>query len=199
MDIPFERTSFVIIRLTQLLYSTGIKFYSFWRQSLSREIMLKDGSLLTIRLAEASDAAEIIEYAETISSESDNLTFGPGEFGIGIEDERAFVEKINGGNNSIYLVGIIDGRIVGSIIFAGGTRPRTAHTGEMSMSVLKAHWGKGIGTALINALIIWAKGTGIVTKMNLNVRIDNKNGIGLYRKAGFIEVGKTSRDLCIMG
>lgn len=166
---------------------------------MSIEIMLKDGSLLTIRPAEACDAAEIIEYAEAISSESDNLTFGPGEFGIGIEDEKAFVEKINGANNSVYLVGVIAGKIVGSIIFSGGTRPRTAHTGEMSMSVLKAHWGKGIGTALIKALIGWAKVTGVVTKMNLNVRTDNRSAIKLYQKAGFIEVGKTSRDLFIKG
>lgn len=161
--------------------------------------MLKDGSLLTIRPAEACDAAEITDYAEAISAESDNLTFGPGEFGIGVSEEEAFIDKLNRGSNSIYLVGIISGKIVGSIIFAGGTRPRTAHTGEMSMSVLKAHWAKGIGTTLLDALKEWARGTGIVTKMNLNVRTDNSNAIKLYKKAGFTEAGKITMDLFVRG
>lgn len=166
---------------------------------MRKDVMLKDGSVLTIRPAEACDAAEVIDYAEEISAESDNLTFGPGEFGIGISEEQAFIRKINGSSNSIYLVGIIAGEIVGSIIFAGGARPRIAHTGEMSMSVIRRFWGKGVGTALIDALIEWAKGTGIVTKMNLNVRTDNGNAIRLYKKAGFVETGKISRDLFVKG
>lgn len=166
---------------------------------MRRDVILKDGSFLAIRPAEACDAAAVIDYAEAISTESDNLTFGPGEFGIGVEEEKAYINKMNGGNNSIYLLGTIDGKIVGSIIFTGGSRPRTAHTGEMSMSVLRSFWGKGIGTALIDTLIKWAKRTGIVTKMNLNVRTDNVNAIKLYKKAGFVEAGKISRDLFVKG
>ena len=40
----------------------------------------------------------------------------------------------------------VGGRIVGTLNFSGGARPRTAHIGEIGVSVLKEYWGKGIGT-----------------------------------------------------
>jgi RimJ/RimL family protein N-acetyltransferase len=50
-------------------------------------LMLKNGVSVVIREARTSDANKILEYVNTISSESDFLTFGQGEFGVSILKE----------------------------------------------------------------------------------------------------------------
>ena len=83
--------------------------------------------------------------------------------------------------------------------FAAGKRPRTQHTGEFGMSVRRDDWGLGIGSRLLDALINWARSSGIVTKINLRVRTDNERAMALYRAKGFILEGTISRDLCVNG
>jgi RimJ/RimL family protein N-acetyltransferase len=163
------------------------------------ETQLKSGEILLIREATGDDASDLLSYVEAISGESDNLTFGPGEFDITLEQEAQFLAGLQKQDNSIYLVALLDGTIVGSISFMGGRRARTAHTGEFGVSVLKAHWGKGIGTALMEALLKWCRGTGTIRKVNLRVRPDNTGAIQIYRKLGFKEEGRITRDLYING
>jgi RimJ/RimL family protein N-acetyltransferase len=160
---------------------------------------LKDGRQLTIREATGDDASALIEYVEAISGESNFISFGPGEFGMTVEEEVKFLEGSRSKDNQIYLVAEIDGEIVGSTNFTGGRRPRMAHTGEFGVSVRKAYWGLGVGSALLDALIEWAKGTDIVTKINLRVRADNERGIALYKRKGFVHEGTETRGFRIDG
>jgi RimJ/RimL family protein N-acetyltransferase len=61
--------------------------------------------------------------------------------------------------------------------------------GELAMLVA-AHWrSRGIGTALVEAAIQWAKARGL-HKLTLSVFPHNTAAIGLYRKLGFIEEGR---------
>lgn len=164
-----------------------------------RELRLKNGENIVIRPAKTNDAVELIEYLEKISSESDNLTFGPGEFEISVEQEVNFLESMAGSDNAIYLVAHKGDHIVGSLNFAGGGRPRVAHTGEFGVSVLKAYWDNGIGTELIKYLLEWCRESGRIRKVNLRVRTDNEQAIHVYRKLGFVEEGIISREFLIDG
>jgi RimJ/RimL family protein N-acetyltransferase len=51
--------------------------------------------------------------------------------------------------------------------------------------VRKAHWGKGIGSLMIDTLLDWTRETRIATKVNLRVRTDNRRAIGLDLQKGF--------------
>jgi RimJ/RimL family protein N-acetyltransferase len=93
----------------------------------------------------------------------------------------------------------MDGEIVGNLAFRAGTRPRVAHVGEFGVSVLKSYWGIGIGKYLVQSLLDWAKDGGIIRKINLRVKEDNRTGIVLYKKLGFREEGIRTRDFCIDG
>ncbi|PAB60267.1 GNAT family N-acetyltransferase [Anaeromicrobium sediminis] len=159
-----------------------------------REIKLKDGSTLIIKEGNRSHAKEMMKYIDAISTESDFLTFGQGEFNITLEEEEKFIESVSKKDNAIFIVAEIEGKIVGNLSFSGGGRPRIAHTGEMGVSVLKDYWGQGIGTELIKYLIHWSKESNIIKKINLRVRTDNVSGIGLYKKLGFVEEGSIKRD-----
>lgn len=164
-----------------------------------KELRLKNGESIVIRPAKTNDAVELIEYLEKISSESDNLTFGPGEFEISVEQEVNFLESMANSDNAIYLIAHNGYNIVGSLNFSGGGRPRVAHTGEFGVSVLKAYWYYGIGTELIKYLLEWCTASGRIKKVNLRVRTDNEHAIHVYRKLGFVEEGIITREFLING
>ncbi|MHB1394294.1 MAG: GNAT family N-acetyltransferase [Clostridia bacterium] len=161
------------------------------------QLKLKNGETVVIRPATKSDAKALIKYINTVSGESDNLTFGPGEFGMNVEQEENFLDNTAKQNNAIYLIAEAGGEIVGSLNFSGGARPRIAHTGEFGVSVLKEYWGNGIGTELIKYLIKWSKKSGVIRKINLRVRTDNVSAIHVYKKLGFTEEGVIIREFFI--
>lgn len=164
-----------------------------------RRHRLKDGRGLTIREAEPEDAAALLRYVEAVSGESDFLSFGPGEFDLTEAEEEAFLRQCRRSDNQIYMLGIVDGEIVAATSFTGGRRPRLRHAGEFGLSVREECRGLGIGTRMLDALIDWARGTGIVTKINLKVRTDNHRAIALYERAGFVMEGTISREMLLRG
>lgn len=158
-------------------------------------ILLKSGEMITVRKAVVDDAEGLIYHVNTIAGESEFITFGPGEFEITVEKEREILEAYAKADNKIFLVAEVDNEIIGCVTFAGGGRERTKHTGEFGISIRQKYWGQGIGTVLLNRLIIWAKDSGIVRKINLRVRSDNERGIKLYTKMGFVKEGLLTRDM----
>lgn len=97
------------------------------------------------------------------------------------------------------MIAEIDGRIVGNLNFDGGQRPRTRHMGEFGLTVLKDYWGQGVGSILLKYLINWSRETGVIKKINLTVREDNKTAIKLYKKFGFKEEGFITRFFYLEG
>lgn len=160
---------------------------------------IKNGYSVLIREARGSDASKILKFIDMISSESDFLTFGQGEFIMSIKQEEEFLDKIAKQNNALFIVAEIDSKIIGTASFSGGARPRISHIGELSVSVLKEYWGNGIGTELIKYMIDWCKQSGVIRKMNLIVRDDNFSAIHIYKKVGFTEEGVITRDLQLNG
>ncbi len=68
------------------------------------------------------------------------------------------------------------------------SNPRLSHRGYLGMGVLKSHRKKGLGTALLNAVLEHAQKIGL-EKVELNVYPDNLGAIALYKKFGFLETG----------
>ncbi len=164
----------------------------------TREVPVK-GYTLLIREAQPADAEKMVEYVNIVAGESDNIGFGPGEITLTVEQEREIVSRYAEADNMIFLVGYIGDELVSLANFSSSQRPRMRHTGEFGMSVKKKYWRHGIGQAMLQALIDWAKGTGIIRKMNLRVTTYNTAGIALYEKMGFKKVGIITRDMMING
>lgn len=164
-----------------------------------KKLSLRDGREITIRKAVRSDALKMVQYVSKIGGESDNLTFGLNEFDITVEKEELIIDSTNSRDNSIMIVAEMDGQIVSMLSLGSGTRQRTRHVGEFGITVGKPFWGLGIGSAMIEYMLEWARDTHIIRKINLRARIDNKNAISLYKKYGFKEEGVATRDLYING
>ena len=90
--------------------------------------------------------------------------------------------------NSVSLVAELDGKVVGSAginIFKG----RRRHCASLAISVHDDYQHKGIGTALMNALIDLADNWYRLKRIELEVYVDNKVAINLYKKFGFVVEG----------
>ena len=167
--------------------------------SNSQENVLKNGKTLIIRPAIPADGTAIIDYLNVIAGESDNVTFGPGDFGKTVEQEQAYLTGLQDSKNSILIVGIVEGQISSVANVSGGSRPRTEHNSSFGITVRKQYWRQGIGKAIMAYLLNWAKSTHLIRKINLSVRIDNTPAISLYRAMGFEQEGVISREMLIDG
>ncbi|RKP48335.1 GNAT family N-acetyltransferase [Trinickia fusca] len=89
---------------------------------------------------------------------------------------------------SVRLCATIDGDIVGH-----GTllvhKPRRSHCGNVALSVHDAYVDRGIGTALMHAMIDCADRQLGLRRLELTVFADNARAIALYRKFGFADEG----------
>ncbi len=160
---------------------------------------LKDGSMVTLREASPSDAQDLLAYLNYVAGESNFLSFGENEFELSEAEEADFLKKCHESNNELYLLAITQDQIVGTIHLAAGKRARVRHSGEFGISIIKAYWGLGIGSILLDALIHWAKATNIIKKINLKVRRDNGRAIKLYKRKGFTHEGTLTDEICIDG
>ena len=160
---------------------------------------MKNNLRLTLRRAEPNDAEKVLAYLNQVAGESENISFGPGEFELSVEEERAFLRHIAQSPTSVYLIAEIAGEIAGTLSFSTGKRPRLQHAGEFGMTVLRRYWNRGTGSQMLAYLIDWARQTGTIRKINLRVRVDNLAAIHLYEKYGFVQEGRVTREFYLHG
>lgn len=161
--------------------------------------LLKDGRQFLIREAAGPDARTVLAYLETVSGESDFLTFGPGEFDYSEAEEVAILENFQAATNQLFLLGLVAGELASILSFSGGRRPRVRHSGDLAITVRRDYWGLGAGGHMIDALLNWARQGGTITKINLQVRSDNGRAIRLYEKKGFYREGTIHQGIFVNG
>jgi RimJ/RimL family protein N-acetyltransferase len=172
---------------------------NFEKTELPQELLLKNDFHLTLRRAEPRDVEQLPGYIDQVAGESENITFGPGEFELSVEEERAFLQQTASAPTSLYLVAEAAGEIAGTLTFSTGKRPRLQHAGEFGMTVLRKYWNLGIGSQMLAYLIEWARQSGTIRKINLRVRVDNLPAIHLYEKYGFVQEGRLTREFYLHG
>lgn len=107
---------------------------------------------------------------------------------IGLSKER--LEKQQPG---LYrYVALADGRLVGSATLYQSQNPRARHVAGVGMGVHRDYWGVGIGSQLMAALLELADNWLNLTRVELEVNVDNAAGVRLYQKFGF-EIEGTHR------
>ena len=144
------------------------------------------------REAVANDAEGLLWHIQTVGGETDNLSFGKDTFSISIEREARFIDRFYKNKNDIMLVALDGDKVVGNAVVERNKVLRYNHRAEISITVLKEYWGRGIGSSLINIMIDFAKKTGIEI-LYLEVRADNLRAISLYERFGFEKIGKYNR------
>jgi L-phenylalanine/L-methionine N-acetyltransferase len=99
--------------------------------------------------------------------------------------EKRFADKAASQTN---LVAVIAGKAVG-MIFLGREEARRSHVGSLGMAVHDAYAGRGVGTALMAAVIDLADNWLQLKRLELSVYADNARAIALYERFGFEREG----------
>jgi len=143
--------------------------------------------MIAIRPAEPSDAPELVSLAASVGQEAgDDLltteTWRP------VGDERRYLKAVRRHADAAVYVAVVGGRIVGRLSLARDPHPASTHVADLGLMVAESHRRRGIGTALLEAAVAWAKGSG-VSKLELHVFPWNEPAIQLYERFGFEREG----------
>ena len=146
---------------------------------------------VTVRRAEPSDFEPICETFRDESAYSGTLQlpYPSAE----IWRKRIAEPKVD----EFMLVAFVDGKMAGNAgLHHAGNSPRRAHAMALGMAVRGEFQGRGVGTALMRALLQVADDWLHVFRIELTVFADNERAIALYRKFGF-EVEGTHREYAL--
>ena len=134
---------------------------------------------ITIRTADPSDAEAILKCYTAPLAARNTLQIPYRS----LESVREQLTKSGEGDH--LLVAEIEGEVVGVIGLHTPSRPRVNHKAEVGMMVRDDWKGKGVGAALMQAVIELADKWLNLTRIELTVFTDNESAIALYRKFGF--------------
>lgn len=158
-----------------------------------KKIRLANNMFCIIRNATMDDAKSVLENTKIIREETDFLLSYPDEINFSIEEKEEFLKNKENSSCEIQICSVVNDRIVGLAgISAVGSKDKVKHRAEFGISIEKAYYGLGIGTALTKACIDCAKTAGY-RQLELEVVAENKNAIALYKKFGFKETGRNPR------
>jgi len=142
---------------------------------------------LTIRAREPGDWQQI-----SVLLELPKVRWGTLRLPFTRQDQwRRAMENPSDANTGI--VAVLDGSLVGSADVTQH-KGRRGHAGEIGLSVHDDFHGRGIGTALMAALIDVADNWLNLKRLELTVYVDNEPAIRLYRKFGFAVEGTRRAD-----
>ncbi len=134
-----------------------------------------------VRPARAGDAPAMAELMAAVAAERDAIATEPP---VDIGERTALFARSAG--ESVVAVG--GGRIVGML----HVEVSRHGFGDLGMLVDRGWRGRGVGSALVQTAIDWARGQGL-HKLCLEVFAHNTAAIALYRKSGFAEEGRRVR------
>ena len=131
-----------------------------------------------VRPAVPGDARAMAESFAAVAEERDGIATEPP---VDIEERAALFARSMDGS----VVAVAGGRIVGFLHVEASRHG----FGEFGMLVDRDWRGRGVGSALVQAAIGWARGQGL-HKLCLEVFAHNAAAIAVYRKSGFVEEGR---------
>lgn len=158
-----------------------------------KEITLKDGRSCTLRNPTAADAENIIKHMAVTSDQTDYMMRYGDEVTVEEWEEAEYLSLIEQSSNAAMICAIVEGRLVANGGFnCVADRAKCRHRAEFGISIRRAFWGLGIGTAILEGVIELAKQAGY-EQLELEVVSTNKRGLALYEKMGFEKCGTKPR------
>jgi RimJ/RimL family protein N-acetyltransferase len=147
-----------------------------------------------IREAVPDDAEAAIAFVQRIAEEPDVcVPLAPGEFNVTVEEERRIIAEYAAAPNGLFLVAEsdVDG-IIGVCDCKAYKRVAMRHVTTLGVSVRRDRRGRGVGTALVQRVIDWARAGGVVKRIELQVYARNP-AVRLYERLGFVVEGRHAR------
>jgi RimJ/RimL family protein N-acetyltransferase len=151
-----------------------------------------------VRRADESDAAAIIELRRALFTETCFMLLEPGEFQDSVEEEAKRISRLNARDNCLMLLAEEQGQPIGTLTAYGGETRRIRHRATLAVGVAKAHWGKGVATALLEYALRWSREMHL-RRIELTVHTTNQRAIAAYKRCGFQVEGVRQSSLLVDG
>lgn len=154
-----------------------------------KEIVLKNGQKCLLRSPKPEEAQEMLDFLKTCAFETKFLLRYPEEVTETFEQEALFLEAMNKSEYSLMIVAVIDGEIAGSSHLNIHRRLKVRHRGDIGIAIKKKYWHLGLGTALLQEIIAYARENGCL-QLELEFIEGNERAKALYEKMGFTVFGE---------
>lgn len=149
-----------------------------------KTIPLRDGRTARLATPTAGEAEALLACVKTCFGETPYLSRDPDEFTITAAQEAAWIEAARQSSDTALVVCTVDGQLVGNGQIDFNSMRKTRHRAVLALSVLRAAWGLGIGTALLTELLALARQRGVEI-VELSFIEGNDRARRLYEKFGF--------------
>lgn len=152
---------------------------------------------LMIREAREVDAATLVRLKKTVFSETDSLLQSMADYDGDLEEERYLIRRYRNLENSA-LIAAFEGReAIGFLTLQGAHLHRSRHVAQLGIAVTKDRWGEGIGRALMDQGLDWARANPIIQKISLMVYEENQRAIKIYEDYGFEREGLLKNEVML--
>jgi RimJ/RimL family protein N-acetyltransferase len=146
---------------------------------------------LIVRPAAPSDAAALVVLAREVGAEPEGWLISDREW-RSVGEERRYLRALRRYPHGAVFVAEVSGRIVGRLSVARDSHPASWHVADLGLMVAMGYRRAGIGRALLDAAVGWARSAG-VQKLELHVFPHNEPAIALYESFGFEREGYRRR------
>ncbi len=150
---------------------------------MNGSLQTKDGRQFSIELFNPSETEQAYESFRSVVAER---VFLLRESITRDEIDKWSAGWSENGVNSLFLVARLSGTIIGGITLTkDSSSPKIDHVRTLGIWLLREYRGFGIGMALVQNAIDWARSVKTLRKIILGVWSVNEPAISLYRKTGF--------------
>jgi RimJ/RimL family protein N-acetyltransferase len=113
----------------------------------------------------------------------------------------SYASRLGGGGDGSFTLGAFRGdALVGAISLERDARSKVRHVGHVvGTMVLAGELRRGVGSALLDALIARATADAELQQLTLTVTAGNEAAERLYARAGFVRYGTLPRAICVGG
>jgi RimJ/RimL family protein N-acetyltransferase len=140
-----------------------------------------------IRRARPRDAGPLVALAEEVASEPEGWLISDGGWRTAA-DERRYLRSLRRYEDAAVFVAESEDGIVGRLSLGRDPHPASRHVADLGLMVAASHRRRGIGRALLDQSVSWAREVG-VRKLELHVFPHNEAAIALYDSFGFRREG----------
>lgn len=145
---------------------------------------------LIVREATPADAAALVELARAVGSEPEGWLISDDWRSVG--EERKYLRALRRHPHAAVFVAELPEGVVGRLSVARDSHPASWHVADLGLMVAAGHRRKGIGRALLEQAVSWARIVGVI-KVELHVFPHNTAAIALYEQFGFVREGYRPR------
>ncbi|HAA57442.1 MAG TPA: hypothetical protein DCE42_21940 [Myxococcales bacterium] len=155
---------------------------------------------VTFEEARVEDAESLIAFMkESLSEPGLFVPLDADEYNADIEKEREKIRSFTQEENSLFLFAKAKGQNIGMIDFRGLQRRALRHVTMLGICVHRDWRGRGVGNALLEHGIRWARENPVVKRIELYTYLRNERAQHLYEKFGFVREGVRRRMVLFEG